>query len=228
MIALLGKLLVENVSIDKRIAPDMKSKRTIDDVVALYGEDAGCRLAPYLAKAGFATIPEKLALLAFKQEQQVEMWGYAKRSWSLIKTYPFTATSGRLGPKLREGDRQIPEGIYRIIFLHPNSSYHLSLKINYPNAFDKAMARQEGRSNPGGEIFFHGKAATIGCIPLGDQAIEEIFVLVSRVGKTHVEVIIAPVDFRQGKAKPDIQGIMWEHRLYDQIEQSLQPFVHVR
>jgi murein L,D-transpeptidase YafK len=70
--------------------------------------------------------------------------------------------SGKAGPKLREGDGQVPEGIYRIDGLNPNSSYHLSLKLNYPNDFDLEQARTEGRTELGGDIFIHGKAVSIG------------------------------------------------------------------
>jgi hypothetical protein len=87
------------------------------------------------------------------------------------------------------------------------------------------MAQKEGRTNLGGDIFFHGKAATVGCIPIGDKAIEELFLLVQDVGMKHVQVIIAPVDFRNGAMKPEISEIEWDKILYKQIEQALKPFV---
>ncbi len=199
-------------------------KQTINDVIAVYGEQAKQRLQPFMLNAGFDSAPERLALLAFKEEQIVEVWGKTENQWHKIKIYSFTATSGVLGPKLQEGDRQIPEGVYQVLYLNPNSSYHLSFKISYPNEFDKTMAHQDGRTNLGDDIFIHGKAATIGCIPVGDPAIEEIFYLVQEVGKQHVDVIIAPVDFRTGKTKPKIPGIAWTLLLYDKIEYALKPF----
>ncbi len=200
-----------------------KGQKTVRDVIVLYGADAHKRLQPYLTQAGVTAPLQELALLAFKQEQIVELWGKPDQ-WVKIKAYPFTATTGTLGPKLREGDRQIPEGVYRIAYLNPNSGYHLSLKISYPNDFDQMMAQQDGRTNLGGDIFLHGKDKTVGCIPVGDEAIEEIFLLVSEVGIERVQVIIAPVNFRKGVARPDIPGLEWEQPLYEQIEQALKPF----
>jgi murein L,D-transpeptidase YafK len=97
-----------------------------------------------------------------------------------------------LGPKLREGDRQVPEGVYRIASLNPNSRFHLSMEVNYPNDFDRAMAAKDGRVNLGGQIFIHGGTASIGCLAMGDAVIERLFVLVARVGRENVRVVIAP------------------------------------
>lgn len=199
-------------------------RRTERDVMAQYGADAKRRLQPYLAQAGFADFPEQLALLAFKEEQIVEVWGKQEQTWRKITTYPFTAMSGRLGPKLREGDWQIPEGLYRIEVLNPNSNYHLSLRVNYPNDFDRAMAERDGRTRLGGDIYLHGKNATVGCIPVGDAAIEELFVLVYAAGLPQVRVIIAPRDFRKNPTRPALPDVAWERLLYDMIELALEPF----
>ncbi len=115
-----------------------------------------------------------------------------------------TAFSGTLGPKLREGDGQIPEGIYGIDYLNPNSRFYLSLKVSYPNASDRARAKVDGRVNLGGDIMIHGKAVTIGCVPVGDDAIEDIFYLASAVGIKNVSVVIAPYDMRKGR-KPELE-----------------------
>ena len=163
-------------------------------------------------------------LLALKEERILELWGKQKGMWELLKTYPFTAFSGKLGPKLLEGDFQIPEGLYGIEYLNPNSSYHLSMKISYPNDFDKAMAKKDGRENLGGDIFIHGKDVTIGCIPIGDEAIEELFYLVSQVGKSRVKVLILPYDFRKGKYDLAIDTVDWEKRLYRKLDFELKSF----
>ena len=104
----------------------------------------------------------KLRILVFKNERSVEVHA---PGWKAPRIYPMTAFSGTLGPKLREGDGQIPEGVYGIGYLNPNSSYYLSLKVTYPNASDRARAKADGRTNLGGDIMIHGKAATIGCVP---------------------------------------------------------------
>ena len=199
-------------------------RRSERDVMAQYGADAKRRLQPHLAQAGFTDLPKQLALLAFKEEQIVEVWGKQEQTWRCITAYPFTATSGTLGPKLREGDGQIPEGLYRIEILNPNSTYHLSLRVNYPNDFDRAMAERDKRTRLGGDIYLHGKNATVGCIPVGDQAIEDLFVLVYAAGLPQVRVIIAPCDFRKNPARPELSDLVWGRLLYDMIELALEPF----
>ncbi len=169
--------------------------------------------------AGF----EAVRLIAVKDARTLELWARkAGAPWTKLKTYPFTAYSGGLGPKLREGDGQIPEGVYEIEYLNPNSSYHLSMKVNYPNAFDRAKAKADGRTQLGGDIFIHGKAVTIGCIPIGDEAVEELFYFVATAGKAKVRVVIMPVDFRLGAASPEIAGIGWEAELYAAIRADLE------
>ncbi|MEO0454206.1 MAG: L,D-transpeptidase family protein [Verrucomicrobiota bacterium] len=163
-----------------------------------------------------------LVLVGLKQEKTLEVWGQnVSGEHDLIATYPFTAYSGTLGPKLQEGDRQIPEGIYRIEYLNPNSSYHLSMKLDYPNEFDKAMGKQDSRERLGYDIFIHGKAVTIGCIPIGDAAIEKLFYMVSKIGRSNVRVILSPYDMRKLERSLDIPHIDWEDQLYDQIKSAL-------
>jgi murein L,D-transpeptidase YafK len=168
---------------------------------------------------------QSLHLLCFKEERNIEVWATeADGRKRKIKNFPFTGFSGDLGPKLREGDGQIPEGIYRIEYLNPNSSYHLSMKVSYPNAFDREKGRQDGRDQLGFDIFIHGKSSTIGCIPVGDPGIEELFLMVSEVGVSNVDVIISPYDMRAGKRVLEIPEIEWEGKLYDQIERALTNF----
>ena len=135
----------------------------------------------------------------------------------MIKSYPFTGFSGGLGPKLREGDRQIPEEVYAIEYLNPNSQFHLSMKLDYPNAFDKAKGRADSRDRLGFDIFIHGGSATIGCIPIGDAGIEEVFLMVSEVGINNVTAIVSPYNMRTNTKRIEIPGIIWEQELYDLI-----------
>lgn len=121
------------------------------------------------------------------------------RPW---RSFAWTARSGGPGPKLRAGDGQIPEGLYRINGVNPNSSYHLSLRISYPNEEDLIRSRKAGISDPGGDIYIHGKASSIGCIAIGDQGIEQVFQVVNRVEPDSVEVLILPCDLRQGPPPP--------------------------
>lgn len=171
--------------------------RTVADVVRALGPAARERLRPRFDTAGLAYPPRSITLLALKQERRVELWASTGASPRIVHTYPILAASGVAGPKLRQGDLQVPEGAYRILWLNPNSAYHLSMKVDYPNAFDRRRARAEGRTDLGGDIFIHGREVSIGCIALGDPAIEELFVLASDVGLPRVKVLIAPRDLRQ-------------------------------
>ena len=192
-------------------------KQTVEEVYQKYGIQAEKRLAPHFEKANVPYPPSKITLIGLKEESFLEVWASNK----LIKTYPFTAFSGKLGPKLKQGDRQIPEGIYDIELLHPNSSYHLSLKVSYPNEFDQEIAPQEGRVNLGGDIFIHGKSVTIGCIPIGDEAIEDLFTLVYKVGKENVELIIAPFDFRLYPDRSIKSDLPWLESKYNRIKKAM-------
>ena len=127
--------------------------------------------------AGMEYPPAQIFLRAFKHERLLELWAADSvgAQFTLIKTYPFTAYCGDLGPKRREGDRQIPEGFYHINLFNPASKFHLSMQINYPNKSD--LIRTTDLKHPGGLIFIHGNRVTIGCIPLGNHAIEELYII---------------------------------------------------
>lgn len=200
----------------------VRQVRTVDDVIGLYSEDAALRLIPYFEEAGIAYPPKELSLLAFKDSRKLEVWVPIQDSSILVKTYDVLAASGRLGPKLREGDRQVPEGIYKIDGLNPNSSYHLSLKLNYPNAFDLAWAEKENRTSPGGDIFIHGKAVSAGCLAMGDDGIEELFTLIHKVGRRNVEVVISPTDPALSELSRPLGAELWVNDLYQQIEQRIE------
>lgn len=183
------------------------------------------RLKHLLADSDFIIYPKKLTLIGLKNEQLLEVWGELKGKQIHIVTYPFTAFSGQLGPKFKEGDRQIPEGIYGISYLNPNSKFHLSMRVTYPNAFDKKMARLEKRTNLGGDIMIHGKDKTIGCIPIGDDAIEELYFLAQKVGIKNIKFILAPIDFRTRKVKIKSNKHPWIKELYTDIKKEMQPFI---
>jgi murein L,D-transpeptidase YafK len=166
-------------------------------------------------------VPDKLCLIAIKDQKVLEVWSEAPRVEYLC-TYSFTGFSGKLGPKIREGDGQIPEGIYKISYLNPNSSYHLSLKISYPNLFDKNAAKLEKRAKLGGDIFIHGKSVTIGCIPIGDENIEKLFQLVHYCGKENTRVIISPNNLRTNEA-PKAE-IHWLKDKYNRLAKEMNKF----
>jgi hypothetical protein len=165
-------------------------------VVALYQAKMEARLLPWFRFAGVDWPPRAITLLALKDSRRLELWALSRQGWRPIFDYRIKGISGGPGPKLREGDRQVPEGFYRIVGFNPNSRYHLSIKIDYPNRFDRAQARRERRTGLGGEIFIHGKAVSQGCLAIGDKAIEDLFVLIALVGVERVSVIISPRDYR--------------------------------
>ncbi len=110
----------------------------------------------------------------FKEESELELWiEGADGRYVLFRTWPVCAWSGRLGPKLREGDNQAPEGFYRVdaARMNPRSQYHLSFNLGYPNAYDRA------HGHTGSFLMVHGACVSIGCYAMGDAAIEQIYTL---------------------------------------------------
>jgi murein L,D-transpeptidase YafK len=132
-----------------------------------------------LAAVGLPARPHQVYLRVFKEERVLELWA-SPRSGAplvLVKSYPVCAASGELGPKRREGDLQVPEGLYRIVTFNPWSNYHLSMQVDYPNASDRLRS---DRARPGGQIFIHGSCASIGCVAIEDGPIEEVYLVAQR------------------------------------------------
>jgi hypothetical protein len=199
--------------------------RTVADVLHLYGERAEARLIPDFRAADVDYPPQRVALLGLKEERRLELWVDSGTRWRLVKRYRVQGASGRSGPKLREGDGQVPEGLYEIVALNPNSAFHLSMKINYPNEFDLFHAETEGRTRPGGNIFIHGDVLSRGCLAMGDRAIEELFVLVARVGVGNARVLIAPYDPRRRQLRVDPhRAPPWLGDLYHRLADEFRVF----
>jgi murein L,D-transpeptidase YafK len=115
---------------------------------------------------------DPILLRAYKKESEIELWKRASNGrYALVKTYPMCRWSGQLGPKLREGDRQAPEGFYAVTpaAMNPNSSLFLSFDVGYPNAFDRAHGRT------GAHLMVHGSCSSRGCFAMTDEAISEIY-----------------------------------------------------
>ena len=111
-----------------------------------------------------------------KTRPTLEVWvrNRGEGAFQLLQTYPLAATSGTLGPKRHAGDGQVPEGCYTINRFNPQSTYHLSLGLDYPTAADVLAT---GLADPGGDIFIHGSNVTVGCLPITDAGIEEVYLL---------------------------------------------------
>ena len=143
----------------------MTGVATVEERLAQYGPAARNRLSPYFLDAGLPYPPGELVLIGIKDRKVLEVWARgAEVSFARVRTYPILAASGHLGPKLCEGDRQVPEGLYEIESLHPNSLFHLALRVKYPNEFDRRKGCEDGRMNLGGDIMIHGSNGSVGCM----------------------------------------------------------------
>ena len=139
---------------------------------------------------------------SFKYDSQLEVWvkNDLKEQFQLFKTYKVCVLAGTLGPKRMEGDYQVPEGFYYINEFNPKSSFYLSLGINYPNASDVVLSDS---LRPGSAIYIHGACVTVGCIPLTDQYIDELYILAAHAknqGQDFIPVHIFPVRFNVKKS----------------------------
>ncbi|RBL91590.1 L,D-transpeptidase family protein [Chitinophaga flava] len=149
------------------------------------------------AKKGLTYPAKYIFVRSFKLDSEMEIWvkNSATDTFRLFKSYRVCTLSGKMGPKRKEGDRQVPEGFYYINDFNPNSSYHLSLGINYPNFSDRILSDQK---KPGGEIYIHGNCITVGCIPLTDEFIDEVYILAvnaKNAGQDFIPVHVFPVKF---------------------------------
>jgi hypothetical protein len=199
--------------------------KTIEDRLAEFGDVVWARLAPKFAAAGIEYPPARLTFVGVKQDRVLEVYGASVDGpMRFICSYPVLGASGQLGPKLKEGDRQVPEGVYRVRELNPNSLYHLSVWIDYPNEFDLARAAEEGRTEPGSEIMIHGGQGSRGCLAMGDPAAEDLFVLAALAGIEDVTMILAPADFRRVAFSPPNGTPPWTSELYAQIARELSAY----
>ncbi|HSI85710.1 MAG TPA: L,D-transpeptidase family protein [Candidatus Methylacidiphilales bacterium] len=231
------ELTVEDDSYDATHVPPAPAKPkgpyTIAERLTQFAPTAIERLQPAFKKAGIAFPPVYATLVGLKEEKRLQLYAAgADKKYALIKTYAIRAASGGQGPKLREGDGQVPEGLYRVELLNPNSSYHLSLRVNYPSDYDRDRAKEDGRDKLGGDIMIHGRAVSIGCLAMGDRAIEEIFVLGGRMARLeNFRILLAPWDFRTRSLEAaatdaDVSAALakspkWTPQLYDRIRTAL-------
>lgn len=191
-------------------------RHSVESRLAQFGDAASARI-------DISVLPEAIDVIALKNEKSVELWGKEfSGKIRFIKSYPILAASGTVGPKLKEGDWQVPEGIYGIESLHPNSNFYLALKIDYPSADDRKTAISEKRDvdKLGSAIMLHGKGGSIGCIAISNEAIEEIFYLVAKVGVKNTRILICPYDFRKS-SPPEHTEPSWLAERYQQLDQEL-------
>lgn len=150
---------------------------------------------------GFQWPAKNIFIRSFKYDGQLEIWvkNDPKEKYKLFKTYKVCMQSGALGPKRIQGDYQVPEGFYYINEFNPNSNYHLALGLNYPNASDKILSDSQ---KPGNGIYIHGSCVSVGCIPVTNEDIEEIYLIAGAAkasGEEFIPVHIFP--FRYNKKR---------------------------
>ena len=193
-------------------------------MLAAIGPEVDARLRPDFAAAGISYPPHQVVLLAFKEERRIDLLARGKTgALQWVRSFPILGASGREGLKRREGDRQVPEGFYRFELLNPNSRFHLSLRVDYPNADDRQRADAEGqdRTTLGGDIMIHGGDSSIGCLAVGDPVAADLFVLAARTGLDRMELLIFPWDFRQ---KPAPAADAFTSALYERLTLALKAY----
>lgn len=161
---------------------------------------------------------------SFKYDSQLEVWAKnsAKEPFKLFKTYKVCAMAGSLGPKRMQGDYQVPEGFYYINEFKPNSMYHLSLGLNYPNASDRLLSDS---LSPGGDIYIHGSCVTEGCIPINNDQIEELYIITSyarAMGQEYIPVHIFPVKFDNARSMGYLDRFLQMYKSYKPLATTLQ------
>jgi len=159
-------------------------------------------LQKQFAAKGLSWPARYVYIRSFKYDGEMEVWikNERKEPFKLFKTYRICALAGTLGPKRMQGDYQVPEGFYYINEFNPNSAYYLSLGLNYPNASDKILSDS---INPGGDIYIHGSCVTVGCIPVTDKQIDEIYILAAYArnnGQDYIPVHIYPVRYNNKRS----------------------------
>jgi len=181
-------------------------------------------LKKQFAAKGLQWPAKYLYIRSFKYDGQLEVWvkNERKESFKLFKTYRVCAMAGTLGPKRMAGDYQVPEGFYYINEFNPNSNYHLSLGLNYPNQSDKILSDS---LRPGGDIYIHGSCVTVGCIPLTDEFIDEVYILAAyakAAGQDYIPVHIYPVRYNVKKSMDYLVYLSKTDVQLKQFEQNLQ------
>lgn len=201
----------------------VRGQATVSDRVREFGAVVEARILPEFERIGVAYPPRRMILIGLKAERMLQVWvAGSGGEWRHLKDYPIFGMSGVLGPKLKEGDRQVPEGLYRVESLNPNSLFHLALRVNYPNAVDRRNGKRDGRSDLGSDIMIHGKNCSIGCLAMGDEAAEDLFVLAARTGIDNVSIILSPVDFRVRGLPERMPAVpAWMEPVYEEIRTEL-------
>lgn len=179
---------------------DFQSDQLVYPRVKVAQAEAGAGLEQLFLEKKLAYPPVGLVLVALKEEGLIEAWVPGGSTYVHLKDYKICARSGGLGRKRRAGDGQVPEGFYEVAAFNPSSSYYLALKVSYPNAADRVL----NRGVPlGGDIMIHGNCVTIGCLPIQDEHIKELYWLAVQAkahGAKKIPVYLFPFRFHDNLA----------------------------
>ncbi len=159
---------------------------------------------------------KQIYLRSFKVDNILEVWvkDSLHDKYKLYKQMKVCAGAGKLGPKRKEGDKQVPEGFYLIERFNPNSNYHLSLGVSYPNVSDKILADSV---RPGGDIYIHGDCVSVGCLAINNDQIEDVYTLAAvarNEGQEFIPVHIFPGKFNAPKSRDTIAKLSIENPSY--------------
>jgi murein L,D-transpeptidase YafK len=179
-------------------AQDFRVEQKKDARVKNAYQEKEASLKQSLMHAKLPYPPKEIYIRIFKTEQILELWVRCQNSdsFQIFKEYKICASSGEIGPKRKQGDGQVPEGFYWVDGFNPNSNFHLSLKINYPNESDRILGM---KGNLGGNICIHGDCVTIGCMPITDDGIKELYIMAIEAcasGQKRIPVHIFPARFK--------------------------------
>ncbi len=189
MVPLIGMVLL-SMSIPSDFLSDQKKYERVRTAI----KDKQDQIEKSLLDHQISLNQVNVLFVAYKDDDLLEIYAKSKTesTYKKIKSYAICYRSGILGPKRKQGDGQVPEGFYHIDRFNPVSNYYLSLGINYPNLSDK---KKSTASNLGGDIFIHGSCVSIGCLPMTDDMIKEIYlyaVYAKNNGQSKIPVYIFP------------------------------------
>lgn len=186
-------------------------------ILPLHAEEPRVTQARQRVQAGLGQhFGKPVFIRIIKEDYELELWLQdADGSWGIHKVYDIAAMSGDLGPKQAEGDKQAPEGFYRVVpgNMNPRSRFHLSFNIGYPNAYDRRLGRT------GSFIMVHGGDKSIGCFAMTDPCIEEIYTLVNeafKAGIPNIPVQIYPFRMNPERMQEEAESEhikFWQHLL---------------
>jgi TonB family protein len=194
---------------------------TVAEALRKFGPDARKRLQAKFQQTELTYPPKQLTLIALKSEKLLLVFARAKDGkQKQLASYEVVSCSGELGPKLKEGDLQVPEGFYKTVSM--DAKMHMCLWINYPNQTDRKNALLDHRTNLGGAIQIHEGVFSTGCIVVDHDDMAELFVLAHDVGLQNITLLMTPCNLLVQEPAVDYKKQpKWLPKLYNALKQEL-------